>query len=137
MIDERTNAAEQATCTIDQLIREHERTPEQQRAYLRAGWVSDIISQLVRLRIDAGMTQQDLGERMGKQQSAIARLENSNDLKLSTLFDYLAALGFAPADEISVGSYADAVSQLGGNDVSEGQQSSSNMSGETAVLAAD
>src|SRR5688500_12650888 len=110
MDDDKLNVAKSETMTIDQLIEELVRTPEQRQTYLRTGWIHTIIMQLIHHRVDAGLTQKELGQRMGKQQSAIARLERGDDLKLSVLFDYLAALDLTPAGRMPVGSYAEEVS---------------------------
>jgi len=48
---------------------------------------------LGQLRREAGLTQAELAERMGIDQAGVSRLERRRDLKLSTVRDYLAALG--------------------------------------------
>lgn len=137
MTDDVKAVTDQATYSIDQLIEEFVRTPEQRQRFLRTGWINDIIVQLIHARIEAGLTQKELGERMGKQQSAIARLERNDDLKLSTLFDYLAALDLTPADQIPLGSYSEAVRRIPGAEAAAGEDSSVQQDLAPSVLAAD
>lgn len=131
MNDDQTMDARE-TGTLEELIRKHVRTPEQQRRFLQRRWTNDIVLQLIQLRSEAGLSQREIGERMGKQQSAIARLESNNDIKLSTLFDYLAALGLTPAGEIPVKPYAEALERFAGNDA-ESEESSSSLNGAVPV----
>jgi DNA-binding XRE family transcriptional regulator len=105
---------ENGNVTIDDLIAEFIRTPEQRQNLLRGEWITRVMLQLVSARVEAGLTQSELGARMGKQQSAIARLERGDDLKLSTLFDYLAALDLTPTGRIPLGSYSEAVRRIPG-----------------------
>lgn len=65
--------------------------------YLKESWLVSTISMLRDARLAAGLTQQELAERLGTTQSAVARLERESDTKLSTLWNYLAACGVAPA----------------------------------------
>lgn len=48
---------------------------------------------LVELRERTGTTQTELADRLGVSQSRISRLERAQDLQLSTLQDYVEALG--------------------------------------------
>lgn len=48
---------------------------------------------LVELREKAGLTQRELAERLGVDQSRISRLERAEDLQLSTLAGYVQAVG--------------------------------------------
>jgi transcriptional regulator with XRE-family HTH domain len=125
------------TVTLDDLIAEHIRTPAQRQMLLRVGWVNRVMLQLVSARVEAGLTQAELGERMGKQQSAIARLERGDDLKLSTLFDYLAALDLTPAGQILVISYSEAVLRIPGSEDVAGEDSLVTEDRAPSVLAAD
>jgi transcriptional regulator with XRE-family HTH domain len=137
MDDNNSNIPEEKNVTIDELIAKYIRTPEQRQKMLRVGWTHTVIMQLIHHRVDAGLTQKELGERMGKQQSAIARLERGDDLKLSTLFDYLAALDLTPTGQIPVDSYSEAVSRIPG--AGEGAEEDSSDQGDraTSELAAD
>ena len=45
------------------------------------------------VRLAVGVTQVDLAERLGWEQARISRFERQTDWKLSTLADYLEALG--------------------------------------------
>lgn len=137
MNDDAMELASQATYTLDQIIEKRVRTPEQRQRFLRTGWISDIIFQLIHARLEAGLTQKELGVRMGKQQSAIARLESSNDIKLSTLFDYLAALDLTPSGEIPVKPYAEAASRFTGDETVDTELPSGHQETAPSVLAAD
>ena len=49
---------------------------------------------LKQARIDAGLTQQDVAEKLNTGKSAISRIENhAEDIRLSTLVNYAQALG--------------------------------------------
>ncbi len=128
---------ESETVTTDDLIAKYVRTPEERRTFLQRGWINRVMLQLISARVDAGLTQAELGERMGKQQSAIARLERGDDIKLSTLFDYLAALELTPAGQIPLGSYPEAVKQIPGATDSASEEVLDGNDPTTAVLAAD
>jgi len=57
-----------------------------------------LLDELIRARSDAGLTQKELAERMGKQQSAIGRLERTlanpmGSVSLASLKEYAAACG--------------------------------------------
>ncbi|MGI8406139.1 MAG: helix-turn-helix domain-containing protein [Thermomicrobiales bacterium] len=69
---------------------------ESQLAYLRTQWIETILLQLIESRVNAELSQRELGERLGTPQSSIARIERGADIKISTLFDYLAATGALP-----------------------------------------
>jgi transcriptional regulator with XRE-family HTH domain len=52
-----------------------------------------LVSELEARRLDLGLTQSEVAERMGTSQSAVARLESGEaDVRLSTLERYAAAL---------------------------------------------
>ncbi len=89
----------QDTGTIDDYIRalllESDATAD---AYLRESWIASVFALLRDTRRAAGMSQQQLADRLGMKQSAIARLEGAEDTKLSTVWKYLAACGKAAAD---------------------------------------
>ena len=76
-------------------------------AYLRARWIETIMIQMVSARAAAGLSQKELGVRIGKPQSSIARSEQSSDIKLGTLFDHLSAAGVAPIGELHLECIAD------------------------------
>jgi DNA-binding XRE family transcriptional regulator len=48
---------------------------------------------LARLREEAGLTQQQLAERMAVSQEAVCRLEGAQDMRLSSISRYVRALG--------------------------------------------
>jgi transcriptional regulator with XRE-family HTH domain len=102
-----------ALAAIDELIEETVvGDPQAEREYLRSKWIGEIILQLVVHRDQAGLTQQQLGERLGKAQSAIARLERGSDLKLSVVFDHLFACGVVPTGQVPVKSLKSARKEL-------------------------
>ena len=45
------------------------------------------------LRLHAGLTQEQVAEKTGMRRAHISRLENSNDARLSTIVNYLDAIG--------------------------------------------
>jgi repressor LexA len=96
------------------------------------GRKNELIVALARRRVDSGLSQADVAERMGTSQSAVARLESGvRETQLSTLTRYAEALGvslgFTEADGIQVGP-SDAVFSGGGSSQtdSEHQQSDDN-----------
>lgn len=102
-----------ALAAIDELIDETVAGDLQaEREYLRSKWIGEVILQLIVQRDQAGLTQQQLGERLGKAQSAIARLERGSDLKLSVVFDHLFACGVVPTGQIPVRSLESAREEL-------------------------
>ncbi len=70
---------------------------DSEKEFLRTQWIEHVLNQLVSLRVSNNLTQRQLGERIGKPQSSIARLESASDMKLSVLWDYLSAIGLSPA----------------------------------------
>lgn len=48
---------------------------------------------LQEMRIRAGLTQEEVAEKIGMRRAHISRLENSQDARLSTVVDYLEAIG--------------------------------------------
>jgi transcriptional regulator with XRE-family HTH domain len=78
---------------FDDLVRSD---PKSEHEFLRTQWIERTLNQLVSLRIKHNLTQRQLGERIGKPQSSIARIESATDLKLSVVWDYLSGLGLAP-----------------------------------------
>ena len=68
--------------------------PEFKRGYDRLGPLYDLIKGVIGLRLDAGLTQKDVAERMGKQQPSVARFEAGNTVPtLTFLQDIAEALG--------------------------------------------
>jgi HTH-type transcriptional regulator/antitoxin HipB len=81
--------------TLDEYIAERlENDPEFRRGYERLGPLYSLISDVIGLRLDAGITQAELAARMGRQQPAIARFEAGNTVPtLTFLQDIAEALG--------------------------------------------
>ncbi len=85
--------------TREDLLREYVYSSEEATdEYMKEMWLLAIIGSLVRSRIQAGLTQRQVGEALGTTQSAIARLEAGNDIKLSRLWDYLRVCGHEPSE---------------------------------------
>ncbi|MEL7536069.1 MAG: helix-turn-helix domain-containing protein [Pseudomonadota bacterium] len=58
-----------------------------------AGSVAMVGSELRRLRLAAGLTQEQIATRMGVQQAAVSKIEKGGDVHLSTIQRYVEALG--------------------------------------------
>lgn len=84
----------------DSIRRRLHRRPEAIAAYLRAGWLAEAAAALREARRAAGLTQQEVAERLGTTQSAIARMENDFEGRytLRRYIDYLLACGRVPLD---------------------------------------
>jgi transcriptional regulator with XRE-family HTH domain len=82
------------------------------REYLRQEWLEGIFAQLIEARVAAGLSQTQLGERLGKPQSSIARMERGADMKLSVLWDYLAALDKTPQSTLALEDLSDVEARL-------------------------
>lgn len=72
--------------------------PELRSEYEARDIEYSVLDELIRARSDAGLTQKELAERMGKQQSAIGRLERTladpmGSVSLTSLKEYAAACG--------------------------------------------
>lgn len=69
-------------------------SPEVKAEYDRLGSVYALVGAMVEARHQAGLTQQQLAERMGTTQSVVARLENAHHMPSFYLVTrYAAALG--------------------------------------------
>lgn len=71
--------------------------PEVQNEYNELSSAYALRKQLIRIRKEAGFTQEELAEILRTQKSNISRLENVNSKispKLSTIEDYAKAVGF-------------------------------------------
>lgn len=70
-------------------------TPQAQARYEEITAEQDLWLQLVEARLDAGLTQTELAERMGVSQAQVARIEKAgyNAYTLNTLRRYAQALG--------------------------------------------
>ena len=66
-------------------------------AYEEHAYEFEIASALIRARTDAGLTQDEVAERMGTTQSAIARLEGGSQLpSMKSIIRYASAIGARP-----------------------------------------
>lgn len=75
---------------------------ESQLEYLKTQWIERVLNELVSLRARNNVTQRQLGDRIGKPQSSIARIEAASDLKLSVLWDYLSGMGLTPEQPLQI-----------------------------------
>ncbi len=92
-------AAQLGSSPLDDATREFiEEDGESRKAYFRESWLAAAMATLYRARWGSGLTQAELAQRLGTTQSAIARLERSDDTKLSTFWEYLYACDVAPAE---------------------------------------
>lgn len=79
---------------LDQLLGIDRRDPKTRLALHLVDEDHRLVESLIRLRRASGLTQQDVAERMGVTQSAVARIETSQrDPRLSTLRRYAMAVG--------------------------------------------
>jgi transcriptional regulator with XRE-family HTH domain len=80
--------------TLEELLRRARSTAGHTRAKMLAKNDYKFLADLVRVRVDGGLTQEDVADRMGISQQAVSKLENYNaDPKLSTLRRYAHAVG--------------------------------------------
>ncbi|OBF98894.1 helix-turn-helix domain-containing protein [Mycolicibacter sinensis] len=59
--------------------------------------------ELGRIRREAGVTQAEMAARLGITQGSVSQLERRGDMLLSTLSEYLAALGAEARITVSIG----------------------------------
>lgn len=89
--------------TREDLLREYVYSSEEATdEYMKEMWLLASIGNLVRSRLQAGLTQREVADALGTTQSAIARLEAGNDIKLSRLWDYLRVCGSVPSEVTAV-----------------------------------
>lgn len=82
------------TIRLDTLRKQLLENPEVRAEYERLGPVYEMVGALVEARHDAGLTQEQLAERMGTKQSVIARLENARRMpSFEMVSRYAAAVG--------------------------------------------
>ncbi len=68
--------------------------PEVKAEYKRLGPIYELVGAMVEARREAGLTQEQVAERMGTTQSVVARLENGRHMpSFELLTRYAAALG--------------------------------------------
>lgn len=86
---------------LNDLVREYLQEKDTARIYLRRAWLLAASRVLREARVQAGLTQEQLGERMGgKKQSQFTRWENDPDgrISLHNFIDALLACGVMPLD---------------------------------------
>ena len=66
--------------TLEEYIVEQMRDPEFRAAYEALEPEFELARQVIRLRLQRGLTQKELAERVGTQQSGISRLEGMNQM---------------------------------------------------------
>ena len=66
--------------TLEEDIAERMRDPEFRAAYEALEPEFELARQVIRLRLQRGLTQKELAERVGTQQSGISRLEGMNQM---------------------------------------------------------
>ncbi len=67
--------------------------PEFRHAYEELGPEFDLTRTLIKARLAAGLTQEEVARRMGTSQPVVARLESGHKPSLKTLERYAAAVG--------------------------------------------
>lgn len=79
-------------------------TPEGRRAYAEEAAKKELWLQLVEARMDAGLTQQELADRLGVSQAQVARLERRgyDAYTLTSLRRYVDALGNGYRLDVSI-----------------------------------
>ena len=64
--------------TLHEHIKEQMKNPELANEYEALGEEFEVVRQIIRARIAAGLTQKELAERIGTQQSNVSRIESGN-----------------------------------------------------------
>jgi transcriptional regulator with XRE-family HTH domain len=83
--------------------------PEVRAEYDRLGPIYALVGAMVEARHDAGLTQQEVAERMGTTQSVVARLENAHHMpSLELVTRYATALGRRLDIQLVPGTYPSA-----------------------------
>ena len=84
------------TIPFDQVKEEVLKDPEVKAHYDELEEKYALVKALIQARASAGLTQEEIAQRMGTTQSAIARLEGGRISSLKTLFKYAKAAGVRP-----------------------------------------
>lgn len=81
-------------------VREMLEDEETAHAYLLERWLTDAVAKLRDARREAGLTQEELAQRLGTKQPAIARLERDHEgrFSLRRFVEYALACGALPLD---------------------------------------
>jgi predicted XRE-type DNA-binding protein len=103
-METKKTATEQAQASYEQWRAELRADPEYQRIYEEEAAKGELWLQLVEARQAAGLTQQQVAERMGVSQAQVARIEKAgyDAYTLRTLRRYLDALGDEFTLEVAV-----------------------------------
>lgn len=83
--------------TLEDLDKELSKDPAYKEAYAALEPVFELNRKLLRMRFSAGLSQEEMAERMGMSLKTVRRLESADETyspRLSTLERYAAAAGF-------------------------------------------
>lgn len=79
---------------LDDMFAEDLKDPEFRKLYRKQKPYFDLVVEMINRRIDLGLTQEDLAERIGSYQSRISTIESGeHDFRLSTIIEIAEALG--------------------------------------------
>ncbi|MBF0369521.1 MAG: helix-turn-helix transcriptional regulator [Magnetococcales bacterium] len=81
------------TIPFSEVRKEWRKNPGFMKAYDDLAEAFDLAKELIQARVNAGLSQQELAERMGRSQPVVARLESSHKTSLKSLERYVKALG--------------------------------------------
>ena len=82
-----------APIPYSEIKKELHKNPEFVREYEALAEEFQIAETLIRARMAAGMTQQDVAERMGTTQSAVARMESGRSVSLKSIRKFARSTG--------------------------------------------
>lgn len=82
-----------ASIPYSEIKKELYKNPEFVREYEALAEEFQIAETLIRARMAAGMTQQDVAERMGTTQSAVARMESGRSVSLKSIRKFARSTG--------------------------------------------
>lgn len=95
-MSERNNTAMRKALSAEELSALFRRTPENERLYRESEIRLDLAERMIEMRHAAGLSQQQLSDRVGRKQSFVARLERGayDRCGLSTLRTFARAMGY-------------------------------------------
>jgi len=81
--------------TLDDFKKEFFNDPEAAAAYEKLKPKFELRSKLIQMRMDSGLTQEEIAKRMGTSKASVCRLESAkHSPRLATLQSYAEAAGF-------------------------------------------